>query len=43
MTNNVTLDGSRREAPIAEIRPQVKPYAGINAIATPPPKSGDKE
>lgn len=37
------VDGSRREAPIAEIRPQAKPYAGINAVSTTPPKAGDKE
>ncbi|KAI6176127.1 Protein kinase domain-containing protein [Aphelenchoides bicaudatus] len=38
-----SVDGSRREAPIAEIRPQAKPYAGINAVSTPPPKTGEKD
>ncbi|KAI6207147.1 Protein kinase domain-containing protein [Aphelenchoides besseyi] len=31
-------DGSRREAPIVEIKPQSKPYAGINKV-TPPPNA----
>lgn len=36
-------DTSRREAPVADVKPRTKPYGGINTISTTPPKNNDKE